>query len=240
MSRILAYLFLSGAAAYASQAMCPCSTSARRVHNVRSGTTVHRVSTATNSADRSANRDYSTTTMRSIVLPTGTPIPVRLEQPLDTKHDRAGAPFVASVSSAVVRDGEVILPRGTICRGHLFESKPSGRLKGRAVMGLTLDSVELRGRVYHVVSSGPVLAGKNHKKHDAAWIGGGAGTGAAIGAIAGGGVGAAIGAGAGAVAGTTGAVITGKKNLHLAPETRMTFTLRQPVAVRDVELRASR
>jgi len=31
-------------------------------------------------------------------------------------------------------------------------------------------------------------------------------------------VGAAIGAGAGATAGTVGAIVTGKRNLHLAPD----------------------
>jgi hypothetical protein len=166
---------------------------------------------------------------RSILLPAGTRIPVRLEQPLDTRHDGVGAPFVATVASPVMHDGEVILPRGARCRGHLVQSKPSGRLKGRAVMRLMLDSVDLHGRNYRLPASGPVFVSKNHKKHDAAWIGGGAGTGAGIGAIAGGGVGALIGAGAGAVAGTTGAAITGKKNVKLAPETRMVFTLRHPL-----------
>jgi hypothetical protein len=168
----------------------------------------------------------------NFTLPAGTRVSVRLGQSLDTKRDRPGPHFLAHVSAPVMRNGEVILPRGAVCHGHLVESKPSGRLKGRAVMSLSLDSVEWNGRKYTVQTSGQSFVSKNHNKRNVAFIGGGAGTGAAIGAIAGGGVGALIGAGAGAAAGTTGAVITGKRHLHLAPETRIVFTLRQPARIR--------
>lgn len=190
-------------------------------------------------ANRSVEETQRRSEVRTFTVPAGTSIAVRLEQPLDTKHDRAGTPFVARVSRDMVRDGEVIVPRGALARGHLVESKASGRLKGRAKMWLTLDTIEARGRVYRVATDGPEFVTKGHKKHDALWIGGGAGTGAGIGALAGGGVGAAIGAGAGAVAGTTGALITGKRQLRLATETPVTFTLRRPVIVRERVLSAS-
>jgi hypothetical protein len=169
---------------------------------------------------------------QTMVLPAGTHIPIRLAQSIDTKRDRPGTPFLAHTSAAIVRNGEVVIPRGAVCRGHLVQSRPSGRLKGRAVISLSLDSVDVRGRRYAIVTSDPVFVSKAHKKRNAVLIGGGAGTGAAIGGIASGGVGALIGAGAGAAAGTAGAVITGKRNLYLAPETRMSFALRQPVRVK--------
>jgi hypothetical protein len=168
---------------------------------------------------------------RAITLPAGTRLSVRLGQSLDTKRDRPGTPFVAHVAVAVLSDGAVIVPRGAVCQGHLAESKPSGRLKGRATMRLSLDSIELNGRKYMIDTTGSAFVSKNHKKRNLALIGGGAGTGAGIGAIAGGGVGALIGAGAGATAGTVGAVVTGKRNVHLASETRLTFRLREPLRV---------
>jgi hypothetical protein len=70
-----------------------------------------------------------------------------------------------------------------------------------------------------------------HKKRNFAWVGGGSGGGAVIGALAGGGMGVAIGAGAGAAAGVTGAVITGRKDVSIPAETRMTFHLAQPVTL---------
>jgi hypothetical protein len=243
MSRIVGFLLLVGVAASA-QPNCPCANGTARTRStavkaVRTARTAPRTS-AVNEANRSVDEtERRTTEVRTFTVPSGTAIPVRLEQPLDTKFDRAGAPFVARVSRDVVRNGEVVVPRGALARGHLVESKPSGRLKGRAKMWLTLDTVEARGRVVRVATNGPEFVTKGHKKHDAVWIGGGAGTGAGIGALAGGGVGAAVGAGAGALVGTTGALITGKKHLRLATETPVTFTLRQPFVVRERVLNAS-
>src|SRR5258707_152162 len=78
---------------------------------------------------------------QTIVLPAGTHIPIRLAQSVDTKRDRPGTPFIAHTSAAIVHRGEVVIPRGATCRGHLVQSRPSGRLKGRAVISLSLDSV---------------------------------------------------------------------------------------------------
>jgi hypothetical protein len=233
MSRFIAFLLLAGVAA--ANQPCPCAGSSARVHStsVRTVRSVRR-SPAVHEANRSVDEtERRSTVVRTFTVPAGTAIAARLEQPLDTKHDRAGEPFIARLSRDVVRDGEVIVPRGALARGHIVESKASGRLKGRAKLGLALDTVEARGRVYRVAANGPEFVSKGHKKHDALWIGGGAGTGAGIGALAGGGLGAAVGAGAGAVAGTTGALITGKRQLRLAPETPVTFTLNRPVVVRE-------
>ena len=168
-----------------------------------------------------------------LTLPAGTRISVRLAQSVDTKRDRPGTPFVAHLATPVMHNGAVVLPRGAVCRGHVSESKPSGRLKGRAVLSLRLDSVEWNGRKYTIRTSDPSFVSKDHKERNLALIGGGAGTGAAIGGIAAGGFGALVGAGAGAAAGTTGAVITGKRNIHLAPESRLVFTLREGVRLRS-------
>ena len=174
----------------------------------------------------------------TLTLPTGTHIPVRLGQSLDTKRDGPGTRFLAHVAEPVTHNGQVVLQRGAVVRGHLVESKPSGRLKGRAIMSLSLDSVQSHGRTYSIITSDPAFASKGHKKRNEVLIGGGGGAGAGIGAIAGGGVGALIGAGAGAAAGTVGALVTGKRELHLAPETRLTFALQRPLTVRTAPLSA--
>jgi len=153
----------------------------------------------------------------------------RVDQSLDTERDAPGTPFAGQITADIVRKGVVLVPRGAVCRGHLAESKSSGKLKGRAAMQLRLDSIQMHGRIYPVNASAPLIASKSHKKHNLKWIGGGAGAGGVLGAIAGGGVGALVGAGAGAAAGTAGAAVTGKRNIHLPPESQVTFTLNQPV-----------
>ena len=171
-------------------------------------------------------------TQPETVLPAGTQITVRLAQALDTRRDRAGTRFTAHLAAPVSRNGVVILPQGAVCRGHVVESKQSGRLRGRAVMGVAIDSVERQGKAYRVTTSTAARVSKDHKKRNLLLIGGIASAGAAIGAATAGSVGALVGTGAGAGVGTTGALATGIRNVHLAPETRLTVALRQPVTVR--------
>ena len=157
---------------------------------------------------------------------------VRLEETLDTRRNRPGDSFEASLTNPVVLNDEVIIPRGTRFSGHLIESRPSGRLKGRAELSLSLDSFELNGRRYDIRTSDVARESRGHKKRNWTLIGGGSGLGTALGAIAGGPAGALIGAGAGAGAGTAGAMFTGKKNVRLPVETALSFRLRDPVSVR--------
>jgi hypothetical protein len=99
-------------------------------------------------------------------------------------------------------------------------------------MGVAIDSVERQGKAYRVTTSTAARVSKDHKKRNLLLIGGIASAGAAIGAATAGSVGALVGTGAGAGVGTTGALATGIRNVHLAPETRLTVALRQPVTVR--------
>jgi hypothetical protein len=164
-----------------------------------------------------------------ITLPAGTVLHVRLEETLDTRRNRAGDSFVATVYDPVMVNGEAAVPRGARATGHLVESKPSGRLKGRAVMSLRLDTLELNGSRYAIRTASFTESSRRHRKRNLLIIGGGSGFGAAVGAIAGGPAGALIGAGAGAAAGTTGAALTGKKQVHVPVETRLAFALQAPV-----------
>ena len=169
--------------------------------------------------------------VQTVLIPSRTIVEVRLAQTLDTKSNRPGDRFYATLMNPIVVNGKTVVPKGTRFSGHLTEAKPSGRFKGRAVMGLTLDSFELHGRGYGIHTSQVGRATGGHKKRNAVLIGGGSGLGAAIGAVAGK-TGALIGAGAGAAAGATGAAITGKKNVLVPAETPFAFALQSPVLVR--------
>jgi len=163
------------------------------------------------------------------VIPAGTALHVRLDEALDTRRNRPGDAFRATLEEPVVLDGGTVVPRGTRLTGHVTTAAPSGRFKGRAVLALTLDSFEAGGRAYHVRTDHIERVSAAHKKRDVALIGGGAGLGAVVGALAGGGKGAAIGALAGGGAGTAGAALTGKKEVGVNAESMLTFRLTAPV-----------
>jgi hypothetical protein len=165
----------------------------------------------------------------AIAIPGGTAIRVRLNQALDTRRNRAGDRFTATLVDPIREQGRVVVPRGVTFSGHVTSSSASGRLKGRAAMGLTLDSFEIKGARYPVVTTSAGRVSARHKKRNLVLIGGGSGLGALIGGLAGGGKGALIGAGAGAGAGTAGAALTGKKELHIPAETLLTFRLEESV-----------
>ena len=173
----------------------------------------------------------STKIAPEITVPAGTRLHVRLDQALDTKRSREGEAFTATLAEPVVVGSETVVPTGTEFRGHVTASGASGRLKGRAVLGVTLDSFDLKGKSYRIETSADSRVSAGHKKRNGLLIGGGAGLGAALGAVAGGGRGALIGAGAGAAAGTAGAAATGKENTGFRAETLLTFALRTPVRI---------
>jgi hypothetical protein len=165
------------------------------------------------------------------LIPRGARLRVRIDQEIDTRHNHAGDRFSATLYEPVTANGVPVLPVGTRFRGHLTASSPSHRLRGRAVLGLTLDAFQFQGREYRIDTSRDHRESRSHKKHNLGFIAGGGGFGAAVGAIAGGGAGAAIDAVAGGGAGLAGAVITGKKQVAVRAEAPLVFTLRERVAI---------
>jgi hypothetical protein len=165
----------------------------------------------------------------NFALVPGSTVRVRLVQTIDTQRNRAGDRFLATLDEPLVSGNRVIVPKGTSFSGHVTESKRSGRFKGRAVLGLRLDSFELNGRSYAVRTSPSARVSGGHKKRNWLWLGGGSAGGALIGAAASGGTGALIGGGAGAAAGTVGMLFTGRKDVRLPVESPVTFTIQSRV-----------
>ena len=172
----------------------------------------------------------STPPTPKVTIPAGTEFSVRLGETLDTRSLHAGDRFSAILDTPVAVRGRTLIPAGTVFEGRVTEAQASGRLRGRGVLALALDSFSLGGATYRVQTAADVHRSGDHKKRNAALIGGGAGVGALLGKISG--VGTAIGAGAGAAAGTTTALITGKKNVKLPVETPLVFSLSRNLEVR--------
>ena len=166
-----------------------------------------------------------------IVVPEGTNLTVSLDQAISSGQNRSGDKFQATVVEPIVIDHKTVIPRDARAEGHVVEAKASGRLSGVPKLDLTLDSVEVNGKMYDLSTDDEGRVGKNHNKRNAILIGGGTAFGALVGGLAGGGKGALIGGAGGAGAGTAGAAYTGKKDIHIPAETQLTFQLTRPVAI---------
>lgn len=169
--------------------------------------------------------------VQQIAIPSGEVLRVRLEEPVNTRRNRAGDVFRATLDAPVIVDGKTVLPAGTSFVGHVTDAAESGRMRGRAVLALTLDSFRLEGSERRIRTERVVRQGEAHKKRNIGFIAGGSGLGAVIGAIAGGGKGAAIGALAGGAGGAAGAAATGKQQIGLPAEALVSFALAEPVTL---------
>jgi hypothetical protein len=158
-------------------------------------------------------------------------VAVRLDRALSTVRNRAGDTFEAILDEPVSVGGMEVLPRGTKFTGHVTTSAASGRLEGRGVLGITLDTFDVNGRHVPVSTSLQKRTTEAHKKRNIEIIGGASGLGALIGGLSGGGKGAGIGAAVGAGAGTGVAAATGKKEVEIPAETLFHFSLKNSVSI---------
>lgn len=176
------------------------------------------------------------------VVPNGTRLVAVLNTPLSTRTTQNGDRFTMEVTSP----GQY---RGAIIEGTVANAERSGRVSGRAEMGLNFETIRLRnGQTYRftglidsvrnasgdsvgINNEGAVRDG-NQTTKTATRAGIGAALGALIGAIAGGGSGAAIGAGVGAGAGAGSVILQGRDDLRLDNGTEFSLTSSAPTNLR--------
>jgi hypothetical protein len=169
---------------------------------------------------------------RTVTLPAGTTINVRLTQGIDVDASQSGQKFKALVDDPVMVGGSIVVPRGASAMLQAVNVEQSGKMKGSDKISLKLNAIGFGGMVYEVATGYVESKGKGEGKKTARKVGGGAGLGAIVGGIAGGGSGAAIGA---AVGGATGAAISagGEEHLKIPAETRLQFQLTSAVNIKS-------
>jgi len=173
----------------------------------------------------------STVAKSSVTVPAETALEVRLTTGLNSKDNKAGDSFTASIEKDVVAEGKTAIPKGAEVTGTVTNAVPSGRMKQRAELWVSLTNVRIGGKTYDLSTSTVGHKEGSKATRDVLFIGGGAGAGAGIGAMAGGGKGAAIGALVGAGAGTAGAMLTGQKDVKFPSESVLRFTLKQEIKI---------
>lgn len=146
-------------------------------------------------------------------LPTGTLLYLRIAKPLNTRSTAEGTEWTASLTDAVLRDGHVLLPAGSVLNGRVSDVHGGRRISGAATMHLRPSNITLPdGTLYPVnailidsslngntrVDREGTLIKRDHKKEAASILALTAGSGAAAGGLIAGVPGALIGAGVGA------------------------------------------
>ena len=142
----------------------------------------------------------------------------------DLRHEYAG-----SLDDPIVVDGVEVVPANAGAILKVVEAQGPG-LNHRASLATVLVAVTVNGQRLNVETAKVDSKAGTQAKRTLTGTAIGAGTGAAVGAKAAGGAGAAIGAGVGAAAGTVVGKLSGK-GVEIAPETRFTYKLSQPVVL---------
>jgi len=199
--------------------------------NPAGGATANTPAGNSSAANSPASGASAANTTPPVVIDAGTLLTVTIDQTVSSKTNNNGDPFAASLAAPISVGGVTVLPTGTRAKGTVVQADSAGRVKGGAVLALTLDSITVNGQPYSIQTSEFEETIKGRGKRTAIGAGGGAAFGAIVGGLAGGGKGLAIGALAGGGAGTAGAAFTGKRDITIPAETRLHFKLTAPVTI---------
>ncbi len=168
---------------------------------------------------------------QKVTVPSGTALPVRLVDTIDSATAQTGDTFHATLDAPIAVDGDVIIPAHYEVEGHVVNAQASGKFAGRALLDLQLDRIKVADKWYNIHTDDFKQETGSRGKNTAEKVGGGAIAGAILGGIFGGGKGAAIGSVAGAGAGGGVQAASKKPDIKLSSEKILTFTLQAPVTV---------
>jgi len=171
-----------------------------------------------------------------VVIPQGTLIQVRTNEPVNSKRARGGEEIQFTVIQDVTMGGVLAIPRGATVHGVIAEVKRSekGSLTGSNELALELTSLDLMGQNYPLQSDMFRVKGPGKGERSAGNVVGGALVGAIIGGAIGRGEGAAIGAVAGGGAGAAASAASSGPGVWIPAEALVSFHLATPVTVEPV------
>jgi hypothetical protein len=186
--------------------------------------------------------DETTKIQPPLVVAAGTAIPIALTSRISTKNAQDGDGVYGKTIFPITVDNKIVIPEGSFVRGKITEVKQPGRVKGKAELTLTFQTLVLpSGITIPIYTSLGGIGGEAKRKgeataegdsgkgKDAGTIGTTAAEGGLIGVIAGRGKGAAIGGAAGAGVGVATVLLTRGPDLVLEPGTTIEIILDRPV-----------
>jgi hypothetical protein len=181
---------------------------------------------------------------QSAPVPAGTALMVKLETTLATFSNKAGDPFQARLTQAVVVDGKTMIPAGTMVQGRVTKVAEPRRISGKPTIGilpealvlptgerLFLDATLVDTNIPGTdVNQEGQFKGSGHDRRDQIEVGGGTAGGMLIGGLIGGPPGVLIGAVVGAGS-TSGHWLSKHRSATLPAGTELTLELNRPLAL---------
>ncbi len=176
-------------------------------------------------------------------LPAGTALKMKLENTLTTFSSKAGDPFQARVTEAVVVNGKAVIPIGATVQGRVTKTSEPRRIAGKPTIAIYPENLVLPNGERFVLNATLVdtslrsgtdvnqegqFKGAGHDGKDLTEIGMGAGAGGLIGALAGGGKGFLIGGAIGATA-TVSHWLSKHRSAMLPAGTELVMELSRPM-----------
>jgi hypothetical protein len=178
-----------------------------------------------------SDRSIESAALQRITLPAGTRLTLVMGTGVSSRSSHVEQPVHATLARAIVIDGTTVVPAGSAVSGYVSQAERSGRVKGRARIGVRFNTLRVDGARYRVQTASINRVAPGTKKDDAVKIGIGAGAGAVVGAIAGGKKGAAIGSAVGGGGGTGVVLATRGREVSLPRGTTVTTRLTEPLTI---------
>jgi len=177
-----------------------------------------------------------------VVVPAGTVIPVTLTTRISTKNAKDGDGVYGKTAFPITVDNNIVIPEGSNVKGKITEIRRPGRVKGKAELTLSFQTLVLPSGITVPIYTSlrgaggagerkgeATIQGDSSKTDDAKTVGTAGAEGGLIGVIADRGKGAAIGGAGGAAIGTAAVLLTRGKDLILEPGTTIEVVLDRPL-----------
>lgn len=109
-------------------------------------------------------------------IPAGTPLVVRLSQPISSATAHIGDSFEGSLDEPVVVDQQTLLPGGTLLSGQVLDAKPASGMRDSGYLRITIVSFQRGGKTSPIATSSifrnqpypsrPLTSGSKKAKND--------------------------------------------------------------------------
>jgi hypothetical protein len=173
-------------------------------------------------------------TMKEITVPAGTRLPVVLDTAVASNTSRVEQPVSGHLSRDLLVNGVVVAPAGSTILGYVTSARRSGKVKGRAYIGIRFTELLPKGsgERYRIQTAAIGRLAPATKEADAVKIAAPAAGGAIVGGLIGGGKGALVGTAVGGGAGTAVVLSTRGKEVGIARGSALGVRLVSPVTVK--------